>query len=182
MSAQPKPSLVLLDSENGEIKAPCQRCPELDKEVRGLEEVNRELKDVIAGLQRDIAGWSIRFQNLKRDKAKAAKHHEHYAEVEIAFREWQRLCNHPRSPYTADRFWIALPFYENPKYGLKMMLRAVKGAAYDAYQVTRKNGSKKRFDEWERIFKDAGSFEDFCNRAPRNEGIGVSSSRPPGTA
>jgi hypothetical protein len=182
MSASPKPSLVLIDGENGEIKAPCQRCPELDKQVRGLEEVNRELTDVITGLQRDISGWSIRFQNLKRDKAKAAKHHEHYGEVEIAFREWQRLCNHSRSPYTADRFWLALPYYENPKYGLKMMIRAVKGAAYDPFTVTRKNGSKKRFDEWERIFKDAGSFEDFCNRAPRTEADDVSSNPPGGTA
>jgi hypothetical protein len=167
MSAQPQPSLVLIDSENGEIKAPCQRCPELDKEVRYLTEENQRLEDAINGLQRDIRGWTHRFNELKRDKVQGAKHHEHYSEVEIAFREWQRLCNHPRSPYTADRFWIALPFYENPKYGLKLMIRAVKGAAYDAFEVERKNGSKKRFDEWERIFKDAGSFEDFCNRAPR---------------
>jgi hypothetical protein len=163
MSANPKPSLVLIDSEDGTIKAPCKRCPDLEKD-------NERLEDVINGLQRDIRGWAARFEELKRDKTQAAKHHEHYHEVEIAFREWQRACNHKRSPYTADRFWIALPFYENPKYGLKMMLRAVKGAAYDPFEVTRKNGSKKRFDEWERIFASAGNFEDFCNRAPRPEG------------
>lgn len=160
MSAQPKPSLVLIDSEDGTIKAPCQRCPELEREIQGLE-------DVITGLQRDIRGWSARHEELKRDKAQAAKHHEHYSEIEIVFKEWKRLCRHPRSPFTADRFWLALPYFENPKYGMKMMIRAVEGAAYDPFEPTRKNGTKKRLDEWSRIFKDADTFEDFCNRAPR---------------
>lgn len=167
MSANPKPSLVLIDGENGEIKAPCQRCPDLEAENLRLQQEVQRCEDVISGLQRDIRGWSHRFEELKRDKVQAAKHHERYSEVEIAFKEWKRLCKHPRSPYTADRFWLALPFYENPKYGLKMMIQAVRGAAYDPFEVTRKNGTRKRFDEWERIFASAGNFEDFCNRAPR---------------
>jgi hypothetical protein len=158
MNAQP--NLRLVNTETGEVQTECPDCKRLRQELQ-------QADDVISGLQRDIRGWTIRFEELKRDRMKAAKHHEHYSEVEIAFREWQRHCNHPKSPYTADRFWLALPFYENPKYGLKMMIRAVKGAAYDPFEVRRKNGTMKRFDEWERIFKDAGSFEDFCNRAPR---------------
>lgn len=160
MSANPKPSLVLLDSENGEIKAPCQRCPEHEQERQRLE-------DVISGLQRDIRGWSARYEELKRDKAQSAKHHKHYSEVEIAFREWKRLCNHPRSQFTADRFWLALPYYENKEYGLKMMIRAVKGAAFDPFITTRRNGTTQRHDGWELIFRDAGKFEEFVNKAPR---------------
>lgn len=162
MSAQPKPSLVLLDGESGVIKAPCKRCPELEQE-------NQELKDVITSLERDVRAWGARYQELKRDTTQAAKHHEHYGEVEIVFKEWKRLCNHKRSPFTADRFWLALPYFENPKYGMRLMMLAIKGAAYDPFEVTRKNGSKKRFDEWERIFASAGNFEDFCNRAPRGQ-------------
>jgi len=167
MSAQPKPSLVLLDSENGEIKAPCQRCPELDKEVRYLTEENQRLEDLISGLQRDIAAEHFRYEKLKRDNSKSAKHHEHYSEVEIAFRYWKDYCKHPRSQFTADRFWLALPYYENPKYGLKLMIRAIKGAAYDPFITTRRNGTQQRHDGWELIFRDAGKFEEFVNKAPR---------------
>lgn len=140
------------------------------KTGEGLERSDYRLSEYeaqVKGLQRDVRAWTMRFDELKRDRAKAAKHHPLFDEVEIAFRHWKQACNHKRSPYTADRFWLALPYLENPKYGLKLMLRAIEGAAFDAFEVTRKNGSKKRFDEWERIFKDAGTFEEFCNKAPR---------------
>jgi len=166
-----RPTLQLIDTETGEVKGECPRCVDLESEVQRLE-------DIVTSLERDIRAWGIRYQELKRDKAQSAKHHPLYSEVEIVFREWQRLCNHPRSPFTADRFWIALPYYENPKYGLKMMILAVKGAAYDPFEPMRRNGTRKRLDEWERIFKDAGSFEDFCNRAPRSDESAVSSTQP----
>jgi hypothetical protein len=32
----------------------------------------------------------------------------------------------------------------------------------------RKNGSTKRHDGWELIHRDAGKWEEFCNRSPRD--------------
>jgi len=125
-----------------------------------------QLEDQITGLQRDVRAWSMRYGELKRDKDIAAKHHPLYGDGELAFRHWKAACNHKRSPFTSDRFWLVLPFLENKKYGLKLVLRAIEGAEHDAFEVTRRNGSIRRFDEWERIFKNAGSFEEFCNKAP----------------
>lgn len=134
-----------------------------------LADVVQPYLDQIAGLQRDIRGWRARYHELKRNKSVEAKNHPLYADVETVFREWQRACNHPRSPLTADRFWLAVPYFENPKYGMKMAMRAVKGAAYDPYITRRKNGTLKRHDGWELIFRDAGKFEEFVNRAPRKD-------------
>ena len=126
-----------------------------------------KLRDIIDGLQRDIRSWSIRYADLKRDKDVSAKTHPRYEDAKLAFKHWQYACNHKRSPFTSARFFLVLPFLENQKYGLKLVNRAIEGAAHDAFEVTRRNGSRKRFDEWERIFKNAGSFEEFCNKAPR---------------
>lgn len=144
--------IQVIDTTTGEVLEDHPRCARLE--------------DQIEGLQRDIRGWAARYAELKRDKVIEAKQHPRYDDVEAVFREWKRVCNHPRSPFTADRFWLALPFIENPKYGVKMAMRAVAGAAHDAYEVRRKNGTPRVFNEWERIFKNAGSFEEFCCKAP----------------
>ena len=49
---------------------------------------------------------------------------------------------------------------------MKLVARAIAGAGFDAFEVKRKNGTTKRFDEWSRIFKDSSTYEDFCCRAP----------------
>lgn len=139
------------------------------QQIALLEDLVKPLEAQINGLQRDVRGWSMRYGELKRDKARLAKEHPLYADAKGAFEEWKRRCNHRRSPFTAERFWLVVPYLENPKYGLRMVLRAIRGAEHDAFEVARKNGSRKRFDEWERIFKDAGTFEEFVNRAPREQ-------------
>jgi hypothetical protein len=147
--------LVVLNTETGE------QTP--------LSDYVQALEDQISGLQRDIRGWTTRYEELKRDKRRAAKQHPLYADAETAFKHWRAACNHPNSQFTADRFWLIEPFLENPKYGLGICMRAVEGAAYDCWEVKRKNGSTKRFDEWERIFKNTGSVEEYANRAPRKK-------------
>ena len=60
----------------------------------------------------------------------------------------------------------------NHKYGstlldrVRLAARAIAGAGFDAFSTTRRNGSVKRFDEFERVFGDSGKFEEFVNRAP----------------
>jgi hypothetical protein len=91
----------------------------------------------------------------------------------MLFRGWRKRCNHPRSPWSADRFWQVEPYLSGGRYGgsledrVKLVARAIAGAGFDAFEVKRKNGTTKRFDEWSRIFKDSSTYEDFCCRAPR---------------
>lgn len=145
-------------------------------------EIHR-LGAVVRGLERDLRGWMVRYRQLEEDKATEAREHPLWPVAEMLFKGWRKRCNHPRSPFTPDRFWLIEQFLTNPKYGptledrVKLCARAIAGAGFDAFAVRRKNGSVKRMDEWERIFgapnrwqktsSSAGSFEEFVNRAPR---------------
>jgi hypothetical protein len=151
---------LVINAETGEVVEP--DCPECRRHL-----------DEISGLERDLRGWAVRYAQLKRDKDTDAREHPMWPVGERIFREWRSVCRHPRSPWTPDRFWVIEPFLTNAKYGqeveqrVALCRRAVAGAAFDAFEVKRKNGTVKRFDEWARVFKDSSNFEDFCNRAPK---------------
>lgn len=146
--------------ENGQVG----KCPICERREVLLDEKDMQIE----GLQRDLRGWIVRHGEVKRESERKSlpDNHPHRSDAEIAFNEWRKRCNHPRSQFTASRFWIVVPFLENDNYGLKTVLQAIAGAEYDPYVVKRKNGTKKVFDEWERIFENAGSLEDFASRAP----------------
>jgi hypothetical protein len=124
----------------------------------------RVLKDRLAGAQRDIAAWQIRYANLERSTETDVRGHPRYEEVKQLFNYWRQECNHPRSKFTKDRFEIALPFLE--KYGEDNCKRAIDGLAYDPFITTRKNGTTKRHDAWDLAFRSADKFEEYANRAP----------------
>jgi hypothetical protein len=90
------------------------------------------------------------------------------------FGEWKLACNHKRSPFTTDRFWQVEPYLTNTRYAkgeqerIDLCRRAIAGAAFDPFVTRRRNGSTKRHDDWELIFRDSSKFEEFCCRAPRD--------------
>jgi hypothetical protein len=150
---------VVEHDEHGEVIAPtCKDC-------------QRRL-DEIAGLERSIRGWAVRYRELERDKAQEAEEHPCWEAGRWLFAYWKRACLHPRARWSHDRFWLVEPFLVHEKWGKSLKARvalcrlAVDGAAFDAFEVKRKNGSRKRFDEFDRIYGSTGSFEDFCKRAP----------------
>lgn len=160
MSDQPVRHLRVVEhDDNGQIIEPA--CPECVRRI-----------DEIAGLERDIRGWAVRYQELARDKAAEAREHPCWDAGEWLFNVWRRECRHMGSRWTTDRFWIVEPFLSQAKWGKTLKARlalcrlAIDGAAFDAFTVTRRNGSTKRFDEWERVFADAKGLEEFAKRAP----------------
>lgn len=155
--AEPARHLHVIDPETGEIHEQCPGCARLE--------------DEIAGLVRDIRGWAARFAELKRDKDREARENPLWPKALELFGEWRRLCRHPRAAWSADRFFLVEPFLCD--YGLELCSRAIAGAAFDAFETTRRNGSVKRHDGWELIFRDRGKFEEFCNRAPKAAAAGV---------
>jgi hypothetical protein len=150
---------VVEHDDNGEVIH--SACPDCRKHI-----------DAMAGLERDIRGWAIRYAELKRDKNLEAEEHPCWEAAKWVFGYWKRTCNHPRARWSHDRFWLVVPFLEHEKWGktlkarIALCLLAIAGAKHDAWTVTRKNGSVKRFDEFDRIFATTGSFEEFCKRAP----------------
>jgi hypothetical protein len=149
-----------------------------------LADYMQTMQDQIDGLERDIRGWRTRHANLKRDKNLEAREHELWPQGVKLFSLWKTLCKHGRSAFTQDRFWLVLPFLgpqpegllgaaerlgikeEAEPYGPVICEMAVRGAAFEAYETPRKNGSTKRHDGWELIFRDAAKVEEFANRAP----------------
>ena len=140
-------------SADGEILPGCPACADKD--------------DVIAGLERDIRGWAARYAQLRRDLAAEAQDHPLYEQAQDVFNYWRAKCRHTRSKWTTDRFWTLEPLLS--EYGEGMCRKAIDGAAYDPYTSKRRNGSVKRHDDFDLIFRNAGKVEEFCNRAPRGK-------------
>jgi hypothetical protein len=162
--------------------------PDSGERLGVLSDHVQHLHDQIAGLETDVRAWRTRHANLKRDKGKEARDHQLWPEAIKLFDLWRRKCNHTRSAFTTDRFFLVLPFLgptptsllaaaerlglkENPNpYGPIICERAILGAAFDPYSSKRRNGSTKRHDDWELIFRGAGKVEEFANRAPKGGG------------
>jgi hypothetical protein len=125
----------------------------------------RQMEDQIDGLERDVRAWRARYADLARDVEKEAKRHPLYEKAEKLFGEWQHLTGHTRSKWSPDRFKVAQPFLK--KDGYDLCLLAIQGAAFDPFTKPRANGTMKRFDDWELVFRDRYKFEEFCNRAPK---------------
>lgn len=154
MSAQANLRLV----ENGEV-------PEDGPQTFGEALVAlAAAEDVIAGLERDIRGWTTRYAQLERDRVADAMRHELWDQAEELFGYWRLRCKHPRSKFTFDRFEVVRPYLQ--KYGIDTCKKAIDGAAFDPYTTTLRNGRTKRHDDWGLIFRDADKLESFVNRAP----------------
>lgn len=173
MSAQPdrhlqpvedEAPLIVVNSANGDVLGP-------------LADHTQRLKDEVAGLQRDVRGWTTRHAELKRDKDAEAENSPYWPAALRVFDHWRQVCKHPRSVFTLDRFELIRPWLE--KLGAKiedpverlafaeaMCKLAVDGIAHDPYITRRKNGTEKRHDGWHLIFDSAERFEERCNAAP----------------
>lgn len=146
--------LHVVDADTGELfQNGCPECARKD--------------DELAGLHRQLNSLARKNTELRRDRTRQAYDHEMWDDAVWLFSRWQKLCNHPKSVFTADRFWQVAPFLTNPAYGLEMCERAVAGAWFDPNKRPRANGSTKRYDDWGLIFRDADHVEEFANRAPK---------------
>jgi hypothetical protein len=169
MAAQPARHLHVIDAETGERFDECPTCATKEIELKGL--------------QRDIRAWIKRYDELKRDKEQEAREDALWPQAVRVFQAWQtataqvrREAGEKRSAtarenaeFNGDRFFLIQPYLKNTKkYGSEFCMRAVAGIAYDHFHTRRRNGSRKRFDEWERCFKDAREVEERANAAPKD--------------
>lgn len=151
---EPARHLHLVDVETGEVvdddSIACPLC--------------QDRLDVIAGLTRDVRAEHLRYENLKRDKAAEMRKDPLWPKAVELFSYWKDRCRHPRSTLTPDRFALVEPYLR--EHGLETCKRAVDGAAFDPFVTKRKNGTAKRHDGLDLIFRNADKFEEFVNRAP----------------
>lgn len=165
-------SLIVVDTRTGESLS--------------FEEGTQALRDEIDGLRRDVRAWQLRCAAMKRDADAEAAADPLWPQAIELFALWKKLCKHPRSAFTTDRFDAIRPFLkpypavlrtaaealgmeveENP-YGPAICRLAIVGASFDPYTTKRKNGTTKRHDDWDLVFRSAGKVEEFACRAPRD--------------
>lgn len=126
------------------------------------------LQDRNVGLEQTIRLQAAKLGRYERerDPEVKARAHDGWRTIAELFDYWRRHCKHPGSRFSAKRFHVALPYVE--AHGIDLCRRAIDGAAFDPFTTRRKNGSTKRHDGWELIFRDDAKFEEFANRAPRH--------------
>lgn len=145
--------------DNGEVHE--TKCPDCRKRL-----------DELAGLQRDIRGWALRYRELERDKAVEARESPLWPVAELLFKAWRKHCGRGRTPWTVDRFWLCEPFLVSARFGatledrVKREAKAIKGISYDAYSAPRKNGTVKTFNDWDLLHRSTDKWEEFAAKAP----------------
>lgn len=149
--AEPARHLHIVDAQTGDVLDSCPGCSKLEDQVKGAE--------------KDIRAWRARYADLARDKEAEARKSQYWRPAIEVWDYWRERCSHPKAVWNADRFFLVEPFLKAD--GAEMCKRAIDGAAFDPFVTTRRNGSKKRHDGWELIFRDRGKFEEFACRAPR---------------
>jgi hypothetical protein len=115
--------------------------------------------------ERDLRRKNAQLNEMRRDRQAKAQRSEIWPVAVDLFKYWQVRCGHKRSKWTLERFEQIEPLLKS--HGEELCRLAIEGAAFDAFTTERKNGTLKRHDDWELIFRNADKLEDFVKRAPR---------------
>lgn len=144
---------LIVSGSTGEVLGSgCEHCQDKDDEIKGL--------------NRDLRGWMIRHENLKRDKEAEARADGMWQTAQRLFEHWKRKTGHTRSPFTATRFYECVPYLRDPKYGPEKVERAIVGLVHDPWVTVRRNGTRNNHDGWDRLFKSSDAFEEWNRCAP----------------
>lgn len=159
----PSPTKLRLVDPDGAFREvdgdPLERIANLEAELLAV-------TDERDGLTEAMRSQGAKLRALRRDKEREAKRSEYWPQAVEAFTYWKQTTGHPRSQFTADRFFLLEPFLK--KDGLDLVILAIDGAAYDPHVASRpnRNGKIETYDALETIFKSRASFERHVNRAP----------------
>lgn len=149
--ASPARHLQVVDTSTGDV---LPECPDCKLHEQTYKELERKYKGLLSQLGR-----------MRADKRAEAQRHAAWPEIAGLFLLWRDECNHPRSPFTPERFWQGLPRLED--FGRDFLALAIWGAATDPFLgEPRKNGTRPRYDDWELIMRSPEKTEDFARRAP----------------
>jgi hypothetical protein len=155
MASEPAPQLRIVDTATGEISETCPNCRALADQLDGAENNVRSMRAQMANLKRELDG----------DLDTEAKL---FPEAVALFRYWQERCRHPKTEFTPDRMKLLLPLLK--RHGPELCREAIRGAEFDPFITTRKNGNRHRHDGWDQIFRGEDKFQDYRARAPEYDG------------
>lgn len=146
------PALKLIDTATGEVTE-YGGCPSCEQAQAEVEEITRKWK-----------GLLLENRKLKADKLAEILGAPERPITDLIHAVWKVACHRRRD--------LDLKDYERMnamvrKLGLRTCLKAVAGASYDpTYAPPRRNGTRKRHDDLELIFREAAKVLDFADRVP----------------
>lgn len=155
MSAQ---SALHLVDENGEVSPDAPSYPQALQAIGELELKLRRAQDRISGLD-------LRIIELQVDREQRALEAPERPQVEVIHKLWKKATGKRRQLHFEDREAIAAAIR---KLGFALCIRALAGAKYDPYTRRLRNGTVKRYNDLETIFKSYAKVIDFAERAPKD--------------
>ncbi len=121
--------------------------------------------DQLAGAENNVRSMRAQMAALKREIAgEVDREHDHFPRAIALFRYWQERTGHERMEFTSDRFALVLPFLK--RHDDATLREAIRGAEFDPFIVTRKNGRQHAHNGWHQIFASEDKMQSFRERAP----------------
>lgn len=178
MSAEPaRRHLALVDAATGEVVE--------SRELQALQAENEKLHGDLKAAERDLRAKRRRIGELERDRARERLEHPQRDLILRVLRYWHRKCkagDRRIHAYSPDRFDAVAALVEMERivrdegvrgkrrrewvYEFEHFKAAVDGAAFDAYEMQRKNGSVVRYDDATLVFRSAAKMDEFIARCP----------------
>ena len=142
--------LQVVDQQSGEVLDQCPSCAYLEEQLAGAENNVRSMRSQMAKMKAELDGEIDRSHRL-------------FPTVMALFRYWQERCKHQRVSFTPEHMKVGLARLK--EHEPETCRRAIRGAAFDPYISTMKNGRKHRHDDWFQIMHPQ-KFQSFVDRAP----------------
>lgn len=120
--------------------------------------------DILHAFERDMRVLKGKLTRLERDAEAEARAHKLWDEAEAIFEWWCLATNHEGAKFSVERFKQILPRLKERRFGPLGILKGIAGAAFDAGERPRSNGSIEYFDDIELITRADHKLENFQER------------------
>jgi hypothetical protein len=139
--------LRLVD-EHGEIHEECPSCVEWERTYRELE--------------RKYRGALSQIGSLRADREAEARAHQFWDRAIAVFWEWKIATGRVRSQWSADRFWLVMPYLRDD--GLAFCRSAVWGIAAHPNRKEITPGYSEVYNDFELAFRNRANAERYARR------------------
>lgn len=138
------------DRQTGELL--CDSCSEHEVHVKGL--------------QGEIKGLMLQVAALKADKNRELTERPYYTYAIELWDHYKQKTSRKRIKFDHARYELIEKFFLQGE-SLDTIRLAIDGIAYEPNSKMQKNGRLEIYNSWELLFRNRGTFERYCNRAPK---------------
>lgn len=147
-----KPNLRLIDEKGEVTEYSCPNCAGMEHELKELE--------------RKFRAQSRELGLLRSDKDAEARAHESWPILMKLHIYWQEKTGHLKARWVSDKFWQALPLWQ--EFGTGNIAAGIAGIAYQPNSTRLRNGKIEVHDSWKLLFRDSTTLERYIKRRPKD--------------